>query len=456
MLIGNDGDNRITGLGGVDTQTGGLGADVFVLGEGATGAALGQRDLITDFTVGTDQLDLEAIDANTQSAGDQAFRWLGTNAFDGQAGGLRATFDAGRNVTVLEGDTNGDNVANFAIELSGDKTLGIGDFTAGSLLLPITRVGTAGSDTLTGGEVNDHLDGGSGADVLIGGKGDDTYVVDDVGDVVTESGGTSYVPPAGFTIKGTADLDGDGELDVVVVNAATNVAQIQLLKNGVVQSTLPVPNFSPWTVIGFKDVDGNGKTDILYQHPPTGQYGVVYLNGTTVLANGAISGTHSPDAIQPLAGGNEGDDLIESSVTYTLPTGVENLTLTGNGNINATGNASNNVLIGNDGDNRITGLGGDDKLIGGTGADTLVGGLGNDTYRFDANFGHDVVEGFVAGANSVDVLEFQSGLFANVNAILAAASTVGSDTLLALDPANTILLKNTSISDLHQDDFRII
>src|SRR5262249_42523977 len=150
---------------------------------------------------------------------------------------------ASRGVTVLEGDTNGDKNADFAIDLSGNKTLSAANFTTGSLLLPMTLTGTPGNDTLVGGQLGDTLsglggndtliggagadwlDGGTGADTMSGGTGDDTYVVDNVGDVVTEVG-VSYTPPSGFAIKGTADLDGDGELDVLLVNATTNVAEI--------------------------------------------------------------------------------------------------------------------------------------------------------------------------------------------------------------------------------------
>ena len=54
---------------------------------------------------------------------------------------------------------------------------------------------------------------------------------------------------------------------------------------------------------------------------------------------------------------------------------VENLTLTGTGNINATGNTLNNALTGNAGNN---------ILDGGAGDDTMIGGAGNDTYVVDA------------------------------------------------------------------------
>ena len=62
---------------------------------------------------------------------------------------------------------------------------------------------------------------------------------------------------------------------------------------------------------------------------------------------------------------------------------VENLTLTGTGNISGKGNVGNNVLTGNTGNNSLDGKEGDDTLIGGGGADTLIGGTGNDTYQID-------------------------------------------------------------------------
>ncbi len=87
----------------------------------------------------------------------------------------------------------------------------------------------------------------------------------------------------------------------------------------------------------------------------------------------------------------EGTDTIQSSVTQTLGTNVENLTLTGSAAISGTGNASANVLTGNTGANTLTAGDGADTLTGGKGNDALVGGTGNDTYVFNKGDGKDTI-----------------------------------------------------------------
>ncbi len=73
-----------------------------------------------------------------------------------------------------------------------------------------------------------------------------------------------------------------------------------------------------------------------------------------------------------------GIDTVQSTVSYTLPSFVENLTLTGTAAINGTGNSLNNVLIGNSAANKLSGGSGNDTLSGGAGDDFLDGGAGLD------------------------------------------------------------------------------
>ena len=49
--------------------------------------------------------------------------------------------------------------------------------------------GTSAANVLTGLSGNDALNGGAGGDWMLGGTGNDTYMVDNVGDVVTELDG---------------------------------------------------------------------------------------------------------------------------------------------------------------------------------------------------------------------------------------------------------------------------
>ncbi|NER81506.1 MAG: calcium-binding protein, partial [Leptolyngbya sp. SIO1D8] len=96
-------------------------------------------------------------------------------------------------------------------------------------------------------------------------------------------------------------------------------------------------------------------------------------------------------------GGTE--DTVLASVSYSLAPGtprnqgygIENLTLTGSGDINATGNGKDNVITGNSGGNILNGGAGDDTLNGGDGNDTLNGGDGNDILNGGA--GDDVLNG---------------------------------------------------------------
>ncbi len=121
------------------------------------------------------------------------------------------------------------------------------------------------------------------------------------------------------------------------------------------------------------------------------------------------------------------------------------------------GSNASEVLKGGDGADVIAGNGGDDKISGGAGDDVLTGGEGNDTFVFKAGeAGHDVIKDFAAGEGVFDVIEFESSVFADFDAVVAAAEQVGANTVITLDDDTSITLQGVTLSSLHQDDFAFL
>ncbi|WP_207481295.1 Ig-like domain-containing protein [Arenibaculum pallidiluteum] len=119
VLFGGKGNDALVGDGGKDYLAGGSGADRFVLSIASqSGRGADHRDVILDFVRAEgDKIDLSGMDASTKASGNQAFSFLGTGAFTDKAGQLHvAGTDGG---VLVEGDVNGDKVADFQIEVQG-------------------------------------------------------------------------------------------------------------------------------------------------------------------------------------------------------------------------------------------------------------------------------------------------------------------------------------------------
>ena len=171
---------------------------------------------------------------------------------------------------------------------------------------------------------------------MAGSAGNDTYIVDNAGDEVTEA-----------------------------VNAGTDIVYSS------VSHTLSA-NVENLTLTGTSDINGTGNT---LNNIIIGNTGSNRLDGSTgadTMLGGTGNDTYIVDNTGDVVAENidEGTDIVQSSVTYTLSANVENLTLTGTASINGTGNDLNNIITGNTGNNVLSGLAGNDTLTGSSGNDT--------------------------------------------------------------------------------------
>jgi Ca2+-binding RTX toxin-like protein len=130
QLNGNAGNDVLTGGEGADTLVGGAGADQFVfnaVSNSRAGAA--SRDVINGFDRGAvqDRIDLSAIDANTATAANDAFTFIGSAAFTA-AGQVRIQSLGGPNAVIVEINVNADPAADMQIFVNLTTTMGLGDF----------------------------------------------------------------------------------------------------------------------------------------------------------------------------------------------------------------------------------------------------------------------------------------------------------------------------------------
>ena len=103
--------------------------DTFVyLSTKDSGVGKAARDTITDFNAAQgDKIGLVGLDAKASTSTNDAFTFIGNQAFHGVAGELRYVL-AGDGIDVL-GDTNGDRVADIAIHMTGLTSITSSSFT---------------------------------------------------------------------------------------------------------------------------------------------------------------------------------------------------------------------------------------------------------------------------------------------------------------------------------------
>ena len=300
--------------------------------------------------------------------------------------------------TVLEGGEGNDlivagaqrDVATYPDDISGfnfgasDHTGPLGLFMGTSGDEGDTLSGGLGEDTLIGNELDNFLVGGDGPDVMIGGRGSDTYWVDNPADIVIEQGN---------------ELGSDG-LDLVVSTVNYELpeyVEYLILASGA-GDLVGVGNSGNnylWGNEGRNLLIGGGGDDVLEG-----------MGGSDTLAGGEGDDFYLVDDAGELVVEleDQGHDAILTSMSYTLPGGIEDLHLfEWAGDVNLTGNDGNNRLTGSVGKNWLDGGAGNDWLKGAGGGDTLFGGEGQDTFDFGSPKTYGVMGETV-------VLDFQDGV----------------------------------------------
>ena len=375
VLTGNSGNNILSGGTGNDTMIGGLGNDTYVVdavGDVVTELAGQGTDTVQSsitYALGADVENLlltgtAAIDATGNALANTLTGNTGNNVLDGGLGNDTMIGGAGNDTYVVDAAT--DVVTELASQ-GTDTVLSSVSYVLGANVENLSLTGVAAinatgntlNNVLTGNSGNNILSGGTGNDTMIGGLGNDTYVVDAVGDVVTElaAQGTDTVQSSISYVLG-ADVENLLLTGTAAINATGNTLDNMLTGN-----------------TGNNVLSGGAGNDTLIGG--TGNDTMIGGSGNDIYVVDAAG-----DVVTELAA--EGTDTVQSSVSYTLGANVENLSLTGAAAINATGNTLDNVLTGNSGNNVLSGGAGDDTMSGGLGNDTMIGGTGNDTYVVDA------------------------------------------------------------------------
>jgi VCBS repeat-containing protein len=213
------------------------------------------------------------------------------------------------------------------------------------------------------------------------------------------------------------------------------------------------------TVNGVTDanvINGTDGADTL-----TGTNGVDRINagdGNDNIYSGAgddiIDAGKGDDYVFAAAGnktvdGGEGNDYLFGGASNSVLNG-------GTGNDHITGGAGNETINGGEGNDTLMGGAGNDVITGGQGNDLLYGGAGSDTFVFKAGDGHDTVFDFQATGASHDVVQLDSHVFADFNALMqsGAVHDVAGGVHIDYADGSSMALAGVMKASLTVDDFR--
>jgi len=404
-IVGNAGqDSLLSGTGfetltaglGIDTLIGNTGGDAFVVNNPldvvvASVATLNNVQASVSYTLPTNVNALTLI-------GPGNIVGTGNTASDGLvAGPGNDTLVPGTGAADMIGGGDTTFVVNSTADQEQEQSANAQDTVQSAINFTLpTNVNTlllTGTAALVGtaNAGNDTLIANSGVDTLVGGSGNDMFVVGRAGDTIQDSSSGSS-----NTVQSSVSFSLLANVNTLILTGSSNL--VGSANSGT--DTLV-------TNAGIDTLNGGSGNDVF-----------VINNAADVISDTSATATNS----------------LQTAVSYTLPTNISVLNLTGNANIAGTGNGASNTL---------TGSVGSDTLVAGTGVATLIGGTGNTT--FVVNNASDVVQDATTYSSNTMVSSVSFTAPVNVNSLvlmgtanLGATANAGNDTLTSNSGVDTL------------------